>query len=45
MRLDFIHEVNFLPRNKIKKTFLEVVFPERKMIVKASDQAKAAGEE
>jgi hypothetical protein len=45
VRLDFIHEVNFLPRNKIKKTFLEVVFPEKKMIVKPTDEATAGEEE
>jgi len=27
VRLDFIHEVNFLPKNKIKKNYLEIIFP------------------
>jgi hypothetical protein len=45
VRLDFIHEVNFLPKNKIKKTYLEVIFPEKKVIVKASDQARVDNEE
>ncbi len=32
IRLDFIHEVNFLPKNKIKKTFIELIFPKNKKI-------------
>lgn len=43
--MDLIHEVNYLPRNKIKKTYLEIVFPEKKMIVKASDQSRVDNEE
>ena len=39
VRLDFIHEVNFLPKNKIKKTYIELIFPEKKVILRASDQA------
>jgi hypothetical protein len=45
VRLDFIHEVNFLPKNKIKKTYIEIVFPEKKKVTNSSDQAKAVENE
>lgn len=43
VRLDFIHEVNYLPKNKIKKNFVEIVFPERKMVVRGKEGLEIPG--
>lgn len=39
--LDFIHEVNYLPKNTVQKTHLEIIFPQKKKINNAKDQSKS----
>jgi hypothetical protein len=41
IKLGLIHEVNFLPKNKIRKTHLELVFPENKKSNKPEELGRA----
>jgi len=40
IRLDFIHEVNFLPHNKIRKNFIELIFPQNKKVSKMPEELR-----